>query len=151
MATRQAKTKLIRSNLEFFLIGTRLKKLAVEALIPSEESAKGRMELSYKIGISKPDNGDSAMVHLMITGRGLANDKGEDDRVSFIIDAAIDGVYQLSRAPKEKELEGMESQLANPVIPLLSDMIETLLIKCGYNGVVLSKNFPNPRPDSEII
>lgn len=142
MANKQSSVKLTKSDLEFSLIATLLKKLAVEVHIPPESSQKGRIELTYKIEISESEDGSSAVAHLMVTGRGLANDNYEKEEVSFTIDAAIDGLYKLSRRPKEGELAGLEASFANPVIPLLSDMIETLLAKCGYNGVSLSKSFP---------
>lgn len=143
MATRSTKSGLAKKNIVFSLAGTRLKKLSVESKPPSEKLKKGKVNISFKIGVNEADNGESVLVNLEISGGGLDNEGDDEGDMYFSFDAAIDGIYKLSRKAEKSELIGIEGQLANPLIPLLSDMIETLLNKCGYSGIVLAKSFPN--------
>lgn len=141
MGTRQAtKTKLKKIPIEFTLISTRLVKIAVETSPPSEKLIKGKLELSYKAGLNLSDDGNSVLLSLEISGKGIPNEKSDKTNAAFVFEAAIDGEYNLSRKPDKDELDGREMQLANYLTPLLSDMVESILIKCGYKGVSLAKS-----------
>lgn len=141
MATKSRKAAP-KSSSDATLTTTRLKKLAAEVIIPREESGKGKLNLSYQIALLFPENDDHVIaVRLQIKGEGLSNNT-EPPQPAFTVDAIIEGLFALSSKPEEKEWAGREVYLANYLIPILSDMIETLLSKCDYSGVSLPRSFP---------
>ena len=143
MATKSRKTAP-KSSSDATLTTTRLKKLAVEVIIPREESGKGKLNLSYQIALLFPENDEHAIaISLQIKGGGLSDITESPDKTAFTVDAVIDGLFALSSKPEKDEWVGREVYLANYLIPILSDMIETLLSKCGYSGVLLPRSFPN--------
>ncbi|MFZ2540255.1 MAG: hypothetical protein WAW75_00615 [Gallionella sp.] len=138
MATKPRTTA--KTSLEITLDATRLKKLAVEVLIPPEKSVKGTLNISFKVSLFHTLDESRLVILLGIDGSGLSGDEG---KVAFTVDAAIEGLCTLSRKPKEGELVGREPYLADYLVPILSDMIETVLTKSGYLGVSLPRSFPN--------
>ena len=143
MATKSRKAAP-KSGSVATLTTTRLKKLAVEVFIPREESGKGKLNLSYQAALLLPNNDEHAIgIRLQIQGAGLADIAESPDAAAFTIDSVIEGIFALSSKPEANEWIGRETYLANYLIPILSDMIKTLLSKCGYSGISLQRSFPN--------
>lgn len=144
MATKPRKAAP-KSGSVAILTTTRLKKLAVEVIIPREKSGKGKLSLSYQISLMLPENDEQVVgISLQLKGEGLSELAELSGKTAFTVDAVIEGLFDLSSKPKENEWVGREVYLANYLIPILSDMVETLLSKCDYNGVLIPKSFPNP-------
>lgn len=151
MATSPRKTALNSSGLEATLSTTRLNKLAVETFLSADKSGTGKLHISFKSDLQTvQENENLIVIHLSVKGKGLSAGEETQGQVAFTINAAIDGMYTLSRKPKEGELVGRETSLANYLIPILSDMIETLLSKCGYLGISLPRSFP-PKPAPSAV
>lgn len=135
MEPKSRKTKPKPNSLDAALRTTRLRKLAVEAILSPEKSGKGNLQLAYKAVFENiPTEENIVVVHLSIKGEGLSGGEETEGKIAFTIDAAIDGGFALSRKPEEGEMKGREKELANYLIPALIEMIETLLAKCGYSG-----------------
>lgn len=142
MATKPRKAAP-KSGSVAILTTTRLKKLAVEVIIPREKSGKGKLSLSYQISLMLPENDEQVIgISLQLKGEGLSELAELSGKTAFTVDAVIEGLFDLSSTPKE--WVGREVYLANYLIPILSDMVETLLSKCDYNGVLIPKSFPSP-------
>lgn len=143
MATKPRKTAP-KSSGEATLTATRLKKLAVEVIIPREESGTGKLNLSYQIEVLFPEGGEhSIAVRLQIKGVGLSGIPESADKTAFTIHAVIEGLFTLTSKPEVNEWAERGKDLANYLVPILSDMIETLLSKCGYDGITLHRSIPN--------
>ncbi len=144
MATKSRKAAS-KSSSDATLTATRLKKLAVEVIIPREKSGQGKLILSYQTSLLLfPEDGEHVIgISLQIKGNGLSNIAELPDETAFTVDAVIEGLFALSSKPEASEWVGREVYLANYLLPILSDMIETLLSKCGYSGVSLPRSFPN--------
>lgn len=143
MATKSRKAAS-KSSSDATLTTTRLKKLAVEVIIPREKSGKGKLNLSYQIALLFPENDEHVIgISLQIKGDGLSNIAELSDKTAFTVDAVIEGLFALSSKPEASEWSGREVYLANYLMPILSDMIEALLSKCEYSGVSLPRSFPN--------
>lgn len=143
MATKSRKAAP-KSGSVATLTTTRLKKLAVEVIIPRSESKNGKLNLSYQISLLLPENNEHVIVvRLQTKGIGLS-DVGElPDKTAFTIDADFEGLFTLSSEPKPNEWAGREVYLANYLLPTLADMIETLLSKCEYSGVLIPRSLTN--------
>ena len=143
MATKSRKAAS-KSSSDATLTTTRLTKLAVEVIIPHEKSGEGKLSLSYQMSLFFPENDEYVIgISLQIKGNGLSNIAELADKTAFTVDAVIDGLFALSSKPEASEWVGREVYLANYLLPILSDMIETLLSKCEYSGVSLPRSFPN--------
>lgn len=143
MATKPRKTAP-KTGFVATLNATRLKKLAVEVIIPREESGKGKLHLTYNAALLLPTNEEHVVgISLQIKGEGLSGNAESSGKVAFTIDAVIEGMFALPSKPKEEELVGRDVYMADYLIPILSDMIETLLSKCDYRGITLPRSFPN--------
>lgn len=137
MAANSRKTALKSSELRVTLSTTRLIKLAVEALLPPEKAGKGNLHLTFRPTFEHIlEDKNIAVVRLSIKGEGMSGLEDTFDKTAFTIDATIDGGFMLSRKPEEGELKGQERNLANYLLPILVEMIETLVTKCGYAGVL---------------
>src|SRR4030067_1197283 len=127
MATKSRKTAAKSSSVAA-LTTTRLKKLAVEVFIPRSESMNGKLNLSYQISLLFPENSEQVMVvRLQTKGIGLSDVGGSPDKTAFTVDADFEGLFTLSSEPKANEWVGREVYLANYLLSILADMIETLL------------------------
>lgn len=146
MATKSRKAAP-KSGSVATLTTTRLKKLAVEVIIPREESGRGKFNLSYQISLLRPTNDAQVIgISLQLKGEGLSELPELSGKTAFTVDAVIEGLFDLSNKPTENEWVGREVYLANYLIPILSDMVETLLAKCDYHGVLIPKSFPQRPP-----
>lgn len=144
MATKSRKA-ISKSGSVATLTTTRLIKLAVEVIIPREQSGKGKLNLSYRLSLLFPEDDAHAIgVNLQLEGEGLSELPELSGKTAFTFDAVIEGFFDLSSKPIENEWAGREVYLANYLIPVLSDMVETLLSKCDYHGVFIPKHFPQP-------
>lgn len=126
------------------LVSTQLKKLSVITNISPEESGKGTLELAIKTTIVPKDKEQNTVaIRLDIQGKGLTGGKSsnKEDKIAFTVDAAIEGKFSLSRKMETDELQGCETYLADYLMPILTDLVETLLSKCGYIGVTLPRSF----------
>lgn len=142
MATKPRKIKATRSPTQLSLASTRLKKLSVEAIGPPEKGVKGRLISSFSMTITLLKDEDIVLAQVELEGKGLFGE-GESD-VAFTFDAAIDGIYPLLGKIKEQhELDGHETYMANRIVPLLSDIVETMLSRCGYRGITLPRSLQN--------
>ena len=144
MATKSRKAATKSSSVAT-LTTTRLKKLDVEVIIPrDEESKNGKLNFSYQISLLLPGNNDPLIVvGLQINGIGVSTDEKLFDKTAFTFDAVFEGFFALSSKPKANEWVGREVYLANYLVPILADMIETLLSKCGYSGILIPRSIPN--------
>lgn len=133
------------SSTDAILTTTRLKKLAVEVIIPHDkESKSGKLNFSYQISLLLSGNNDPLIVvGLQINGIGVSTDEKLFDKTAFTFDAVFEGLFSLSSKPKANEWVGREVYLANYLVPILADMIETLLSKCGYSGILIPRSIPN--------
>ena len=138
---RKRKAPVENSPLTVVLIDTRLKKIAVEILIPVEEAGAGAMKLSYNISAPVPENLDIYAALLQIEGNGFI--KKDPSKVAFTFDAEMIGIFSLSRQPSDDELKDKVSIcVANYIAPVLSDTLETAMIKAGYPRLKIPKSFP---------
>lgn len=143
MATIPKKAETKRGEIAFLLNTTRLIKLSVEGLIPSERAGNGSLHLTFRPTIEHIlEKKNIAVLRLSIKGSGMSGHKDTLDEAAFTIDALIEGCFSFSRKPGEAELKAQLKHLANYLLPVLVDMIETLLAKCGYSGT-LPRNIEN--------
>jgi predicted nucleic acid-binding protein len=141
MATKSRKAAT-KSNSVATLTTTRLKKLAVEVVIPRGESRNGKLNLSYQISLLLPKNNEPLIVvSLQIKGVGLSEDKELSDKTAFTFEAVFEGLFTLSSKSDANDWAGREIYLANYLVPTLADMIETLLSKCEYSGISIPRSF----------
>lgn len=146
MATKPSKTTS-ETSCTASLSATRLKKLSVNTILSPEESGTGRLHLTVTTQRLPKEDEKTVVIRLGIKGEGLSGNEKTSDQVAFTIEAAIEGIFALSRKPKVDELKGRESDLTGYLMPILSDMVETLLSKCGYIGISLPRSFPfKPAP-----
>lgn len=134
------KTKPAPRQLKIRLVSLRLKKLFIEVLLPPEEAGKGSMELSYNIATSPKDDQGYRVAVVSINGRGM--NKEDTSKTAFTIDTEMYGMFDVSRNPKKNEENALATNMANHIIPVLTDMIETTLSRSGYPRIVLQKGFP---------
>lgn len=126
------------------LVSTQLQKLSVITLLAPEDSGKGTLELAIKTTrVPKEKEQNTVVIRLDLKGKGLTGGKNsnQEDKTAFTVDATIDGNFSLPHKPTAVELEGCDPYLANYLMPILSDMVETLLSKCGYIGIALPRSF----------
>jgi hypothetical protein len=141
MGTPPKKIRSARSKaLEIKLRSTRLIKLSVEFHLPPEESVRGRLKLAYHATADKAEDG-STIAYLLIEGSGT--DKSEPEREAFTISAEMMGLFDLSRELTTSELKGISNNLADYLIPSLTDLIEIAISKSGYPRIELPKTFPD--------
>lgn len=138
--TRKRKTEAASSPLTIVLKDTRLKKFSVEILLPVEEAEKGSMQLSYNIFTPPAKDFNSYPAVLKIEGKGV--NKEDSSKVAFTIDAEMIGLFSLSRNPNEAELKTASVDMANFIVPVLSDTIETAMFKSGYPRLKIPRSFP---------
>jgi preprotein translocase subunit SecB len=138
---RKRKAQAENSQLIVTLKDTRLKKLSVEILLQVEEAAKGSMELSYNIFTGPVKDINSYPAILKIEGKGF--NKEDASKVAFTIAAEMFGLFKLSRKPSDVEMKSSTSiNIANFLAPVLSDTIETAMIKGGYPRLKIPRSFP---------
>lgn len=150
MVTKPRKTTT-KASCQASLSSTRLKLLSVNSILPPEESGTGTLKLNITIQrLPSKDAENTVVIRLNINGEGLPEDKDSEKKIAFTIEAALDGIYDLSRKPNKGEMEGCEANLAGYLLPILSDMIETVLSKCGYIGIAFPRSFPF-KPNSAAV
>ncbi|MDX8379711.1 MAG: hypothetical protein R8K48_06665 [Gallionella sp.] len=145
MAVSHAKNTKIASNpIKFTLKKTRLKKLIVDVLLPVEASKKGTMELSFNIGMPAEIDINNCSTVVSISGKGINKgiNKEDDSIISFTFDAEMIGVFTLSRQPKDDEIDAISVDMANYIVPVLSDTLDTAMFKTGYPRLEIPKYFP---------
>lgn len=130
-----------RSPLKASLVSTRLKKISIEALLAPKEDAGGSLVLSYNISMDPSNTPNTLGMSLQIAGNG--DDKDDPGITPFTIDAAIFGLFSISRTPTKAEAKKLSLEMANCILPILADTIETALTKCGYPGIRLIKSLPD--------
>jgi len=129
-----------RSPLKVALISTRLKKIAIDALIAPKEVGGGNLALNYTITLEPSETPGTMGMSLQISGDG--EDKDDPGTIPFKIDAVIFGLFSITRKPTKIEAKNLPTDIANYVLPILTDMIETTLTKCGYPNIQLLKSLP---------
>ena len=138
--SKTKKSKLSIDPLKFNLKKTRLKKVMVETLIPFDKG-KGKVDLQYKAGQLLDSESNSLVVFLLISGKAFT-DKDNSEANAFNFDAELEGIFTSSVTLDESMLEeSLATQLSKQLLPLLVDMIKTLLLKSGYGSVSLPLSF----------
>lgn len=141
--SRKPTTKQYPLNIK--LISTRLIKLSVESLEYAEKASSGKLELVYDIATPE-HNSEHEITILNIKGRGI--DKGDEDKTTFTFDSSMMGMFSVDRKPNKVEAKKSATEMANLIIPLLTDTIETALSKCGYGSIKLAKSISGVQPVS---
>lgn len=139
-ADKPSITESKRGPLKFALLSTRLKKIKIDSLPPPKADGGGNLVLNYAIAVEPNNPPGTVEISLQIVGDG--EDKDDPELIPFTIDAEISGLFSITRKPTKAEVKNIPPELANYILPILTDTIETLLTKCGYTNIILLKSLP---------
>lgn len=126
------------------LIHTRLVKLKVERILRPEDASNGSISLQYGATVGTiTDNNKLAIVTASVAGDSRTGE-GNEEKIVFVIDAAIEGIFEFQHEINPDTFKGNEVSLAQYLLPIIVDIVESNVSKMGYTGVVLPRSYPVP-------
>ncbi|MFY9261448.1 MAG: hypothetical protein WAO71_13180 [Gallionella sp.] len=123
----------------FSLESTRLKKMCVDILKQPDQAGKGQLMLNYNVSSLDEMRPDVKTIMLRIEGSGISQNDPDDK--AFTVDAELIGKFSVHEiAADESQDSAMIIDMANYLIPLLADNIETVFAKCGFPKMQLFRS-----------